>query len=223
MPLRGSGFAFHLSAPNGHVSTKVAQDAQVGTSKTYYLASVPRLRATGALCISSGGYNPLHLSCLQYLAVRDGGIVSWGANSSTHYPTLRTDVAKPLGQMSHKRDHRKPASLQSTHGQVSELVQSMGQCKVRLDETGGVQIDIRHLSIKGKVVCHNESIKEPHFSMWKRWARLAAVAGTPCTVRLAHAGRMSPARAGNRPGDMNIFSDSSAPVHLGNGRQNKKF
>ena len=64
VPLIGSGFEFHLSVAIGHVSADVAQDARVATSKTYSLASVPRLRAIGALCISSGGFNSLHLLCL---------------------------------------------------------------------------------------------------------------------------------------------------------------
>ena len=46
--------------------------------------------------------------------------------------------------------------------------------------TGGVQIDIRYLPIKGNMVCHKDSMKEPHFSKWKEWARLALVADTQC-------------------------------------------
>ena len=35
--------------------------------------------------------------------------------------------------------------------------------------TGQIQIDIRYLSIKGNMVCHNDSMKEPYFSRWKGW------------------------------------------------------
>ena len=88
--------------------------------------------------------------------------------------------------------------------------------------TGQVQIDIRYLSIKGDVVCHEDSMKEPHFSKWKEWAQLAQAAGTPCIVQLAHPGRMSPAGAGNRPADMAAICPSSVPVKLGEGWLNKK-
>ncbi|KAK3178812.1 hypothetical protein OEA41_000949 [Lepraria neglecta] len=88
--------------------------------------------------------------------------------------------------------------------------------------TGQVQIDIRYLSIKGDVVCHEDSMKEPHFSKWKEWAQLAQAAGTPCIVQLAHPGRMSPAGAGNRPADMAAICPSSVSVKLGEGWLNKK-
>ncbi|MCJ1405093.1 hypothetical protein MMC11_008319 [Xylographa trunciseda] len=81
--------------------------------------------------------------------------------------------------------------------------------------TGQVQIDIRYLSIKGDVVCHEHSLKEPHFSKWKRWAKIAQARGSPCIVQLAHPGRMSPAGAGNRPADMMPICPSSVPVKLG--------
>lgn len=81
--------------------------------------------------------------------------------------------------------------------------------------TGQVQIDIRFLSIKGDVVCHDKALREPHFSKWKQWAELAQAGGTPCLVQLAHPGRMSPARAGERPADMMPLCPSSVPVKLG--------
>ncbi|KAK5002619.1 hypothetical protein LTR60_007054 [Cryomyces antarcticus] len=62
--------------------------------------------------------------------------------------------------------------------------------------TGQVQVDIRYLSIAGDVVCHDKALEEPHFSKWKRWAKIAQSGGTPCIVQLAHPGRMSPAGAG---------------------------
>ena len=81
--------------------------------------------------------------------------------------------------------------------------------------TGQVQIDIRYLSIKGDVVCHENALQEPHFSKWKRWAQIAQANGTPCIVQLAHPGRMSPAGAGIRPVDMMPICPSSVPVKLG--------
>ena len=81
--------------------------------------------------------------------------------------------------------------------------------------TGQVQIDIRFLSIKGDVVCHEKSLDEPHISKWKRWAQIAQANGTPCIVQLAHPGRMSPAGAGNRPPEMPALCPSSVPVKLG--------
>ncbi|KAI9875447.1 MAG: hypothetical protein M1830_008461 [Pleopsidium flavum] len=81
--------------------------------------------------------------------------------------------------------------------------------------TGQVQIDIRFLSIKGDVVCHDKATEEPHFSKWKQWAKIAQAGGTPCVVQLAHPGRMSPAGAGNRPADMPALCPSSVPVKLG--------
>ena len=83
--------------------------------------------------------------------------------------------------------------------------------------TGQVQIDIRFLSIKGDVVCHDKALQEPHFSKWKQWAKLAQAGGTPCLVQLAHPGRMSPAGAGERPVDMMPLCPSSVPVKLGDG------
>ena len=50
--MRGSGFAFHLSAASGHIFTDVVKDARVTTSKAHLLASVPRLRAIGAFVFS---------------------------------------------------------------------------------------------------------------------------------------------------------------------------
>ncbi|CAF9906994.1 MAG: hypothetical protein ALECFALPRED_003037 [Alectoria fallacina] len=88
--------------------------------------------------------------------------------------------------------------------------------------TGQVQIDIRYLSIKGDVVAHKDSLKEPHFSKWKQWATISQQAGTPCIVQLAHPGRMSPAGAGERPPDMAAICPSSVPVELGEGWLNKK-
>ena len=88
--------------------------------------------------------------------------------------------------------------------------------------TGQVQIDIRYLSIEGDVVCHQDTLKEPHFSKWKKWATISQEAGTPCIVQLAHPGRMSPAGAGNRPADMAAICPSSVPVELGEGWLNKK-
>ena len=102
------------------------------------------------------------------------------------------------------------------------LYNQWANAKYGLIITGQVQIDIRYLSIKGDVVCHTDSMKEPHFSKWKEWARLAQAAGTPCIVQLAHPGRMSPAGAGNRPGDMSTICASSVPVQLGDGWLNKK-
>lgn len=87
--------------------------------------------------------------------------------------------------------------------------------------TGQVQIDIRYLSIKGDVVCHDKAFEEPHFSKWKKWAEIAQEKGTPCIVQLAHPGRMSPAGAGNRPVDMAPLCPSSVPVKLGDGWLNK--
>ncbi|MCJ1395777.1 hypothetical protein MMC18_008663 [Xylographa bjoerkii] len=81
--------------------------------------------------------------------------------------------------------------------------------------TGQVQIDIRYLSIKGDVVCHEHALEEPHFSKWKRWAQISQAKGSPCMVQLAHPGRMSPAGAGNRPADMMPICPSSVPVKLG--------
>ena len=85
-----------------------------------------------------------------------------------------------------------------------------------------MQIDIRYLSIKGDVVAHKDSLKEPHFSKWKQWATISQQAGTPCIVQLAHPGRMSPAGAGERPPDMAAICPSSVPVELGEGWLNKK-
>ncbi|MCJ1308426.1 hypothetical protein MMC25_002079 [Agyrium rufum] len=81
--------------------------------------------------------------------------------------------------------------------------------------TGQVQIDIRFLSIKGDVVCHDKSLEEPYLSKWKTWAEIAQAHGTPCIVQLAHPGRMSPAGAGVRPADMPAICPSSVPVKLG--------
>ncbi|KAK5140969.1 hypothetical protein LTR04_002779, partial [Oleoguttula sp. CCFEE 6159] len=81
--------------------------------------------------------------------------------------------------------------------------------------TGQVQVDIRYLSIAGDVVCHDKALEEPHFSKWKRWAKIAQSGGTPCIVQLAHPGRMSPAGAGVRPADMPAICPSSVPVKLG--------
>ncbi|MCJ1231147.1 hypothetical protein MMC12_007823 [Toensbergia leucococca] len=87
--------------------------------------------------------------------------------------------------------------------------------------TGQVQIDIRFLSIKGDVVCHDKALEEPYFSKWRKWAAIAQAGGTPCIVQLAHPGRMSPAGAGNRPADMAAICPSSVPVKLGEGWLNK--
>lgn len=81
--------------------------------------------------------------------------------------------------------------------------------------TGQVQVDIRFLSIAGDVVVHEDSLKEPHFGKWKRWAEVSQAQGTPTIVQLAHPGRMSPAGAGNRPADMRALCPSSVPVKLG--------
>ncbi len=81
--------------------------------------------------------------------------------------------------------------------------------------TGQVQIDIRFLSIKGDVVCHEKAMEEPHFSKWRQWAKIAQAGGTPCLVQLAHPGRMSRLGAGNRPADMATLCPSSVPVKLG--------
>ncbi|KAK0516035.1 hypothetical protein JMJ35_002069 [Cladonia borealis] len=102
------------------------------------------------------------------------------------------------------------------------LYNQWANAKYGLIITGQVQIDIRYLSIKGDVVCHNDSLREPHSSKWKEWAELAQAAGTPCIVQLAHPGRMSPAGAGNRPGDMSTICASPVPVQLGDGWLNKK-
>lgn len=81
--------------------------------------------------------------------------------------------------------------------------------------TGQVQIDIRYLSIKGDVVCHEHSLAQPHFNGWMRWAAIAQAKGTPCIVQLAHPGRMSPVGAGNRRADARPICPSSVPVQLG--------
>ncbi|MCJ1472995.1 hypothetical protein MMC13_001644, partial [Lambiella insularis] len=81
--------------------------------------------------------------------------------------------------------------------------------------TGQVQVDIRYLSIKGDVVCHEHALEQPHLSKWKRWATISQASGTPCIVQLAHPGRMSPAGAGNRPAGMMPICPSSVPVKLG--------
>ncbi|KAK4704748.1 hypothetical protein P7C70_g1462, partial [Phenoliferia sp. Uapishka_3] len=81
--------------------------------------------------------------------------------------------------------------------------------------TGQVQIDQRFLSIKGDVVIHSETLDPGHIEAWEAWARLAQSEGTPCIVQLAHPGRMSPAGAGNRPGDLEPMSASAVPVELG--------
>jgi 2,4-dienoyl-CoA reductase-like NADH-dependent reductase (Old Yellow Enzyme family) len=91
------------------------------------------------------------------------------------------------------------------------LYTQWANAKYGLIITGQVQIDIRYLSIKGDVVCHEDSLEEPRFSKWKEWAQLAQAAGTPCIVQLAHPGRMSPAGAGNRPSDMEAICASSVP------------
>ena len=87
--------------------------------------------------------------------------------------------------------------------------------------TGQVQVDIRFLSIKGDVVCHDKTLEEPHIGNWKQWAKTAQQGGTPCIVQLAHPGRMSPAGAGNRPTNMPALCPSSVPVKLGEGWLNK--
>ena len=102
------------------------------------------------------------------------------------------------------------------------LYSQWANSKYGLIITGQVQIDIRYLSIKGDVVCHKDSLKEPHFRNWKRWAEISQEAGTPCIVQLAHPGRMSPAGAGNRPAGMPAICPSSVPVELGDGWLNKK-
>ncbi len=102
------------------------------------------------------------------------------------------------------------------------LYTQWASAKYGLIVTGQVQVDIRFLSIKGDVVCHDRSLEEPHFSKWKRWAKISQANGTPCIVQLAHPGRMSPAGAGNRPADMPAICPSSVPVKLGDGWLNRK-
>ena len=102
------------------------------------------------------------------------------------------------------------------------LYTQWGHSSYGLIITGQVQVDIRFLSIKGDVVCHKDTLKEPHFSKWKRWARISQDAGTPTIVRLAHPGRMSPSGAGNRPADMPAICPSSVLVELGPDWLNKK-
>lgn len=82
--------------------------------------------------------------------------------------------------------------------------------------TGQVQVDIRFLSIKGDVVCHQASLEDPTFSKWKSSAKLAKSGGTLFIGQLAHPGRMSPMGAGNQPSDMPTHCPSSVPVELGN-------
>lgn len=103
-----------------------------------------------------------------------------------------------------------------------KLYTQWAPAKYGLIITGQVQIDIRYLSIKGDVVCHEDSLKEPHFSKWKQWAKISQEAGTPCIVQLAHPGRMSPVGAGNRPAGMAAICPSSVPVELGEGWLNKR-
>lgn len=81
--------------------------------------------------------------------------------------------------------------------------------------TGQVQVDIRFLSIAGDVVCHKDSLEEPHLSKWKKWASIPKSTGSPAIVQLAHPGRMSPAGAGMRPSTMQTLCPSSVPVKLG--------
>lgn len=102
------------------------------------------------------------------------------------------------------------------------LYTQWAHAKYGLIITEQVQIDIRYLSIKGDVVCHENSMKEPHLSKWKRWATISQEMGTPCIVQLAHPGRMSPAGAGNRPADMAPLCPSAVPVKLGEGWLNKR-
>ena len=102
------------------------------------------------------------------------------------------------------------------------LYTEWSRSKYGLIITGQVQIDIRFLSIKGDVVCHDRSLHEPHFAKWKRWAQISQANGTPCIVQLAHPGRMSPASAGNRPPDMPAICPSSVTVKLGDVWLNKK-
>jgi len=96
-----------------------------------------------------------------------------------------------------------------------ELYGTWSRSKYGLIITGQVQIDIRFLSIAGDVVCHEQSLQEPHFNKWKEWARISQSSGTPTIVQLAHPGRMSPAGAGNRPADMQPLCPSSVPVKVG--------
>lgn len=78
-----------------------------------------------------------------------------------------------------------------------------------------MQVDIRFLSIAGDVLCHGKVLKEPHFSRWKEWARIAQEDEAPCIVQLAHPEIMGPAEAGLRPVDMPALCPSSVPVKLG--------
>ncbi|KAI9817847.1 MAG: hypothetical protein M1827_000966 [Pycnora praestabilis] len=95
------------------------------------------------------------------------------------------------------------------------LYTQWARAKYGLLITGQVQVDIRFLSIKGDVVCHDKALEEQHFRSWKEWAAIAQSSGTPCLVQLAHPGRMSPAGAGNRPAGTPPLCPSSVPVHLG--------
>ena len=101
------------------------------------------------------------------------------------------------------------------------LYTQWANAKYGLIITGQVQVDIRFLSIKGDVVCHDKALEEPYIGKWRRWAEIAQQKGTPCIVQLAHPGRMSPAGAGNRPAEMAALCPSSVPVKLGDGWLNK--
>jgi len=115
-----------------------------------------------------------------------------------------------------------PPLYDSPIDKFENLYKQWAHAKYGLIVTGQVQIDIRYLSIKGDVVCHADSLNEPHLSKWKRWATISQEAGTPCIVQLAHPGRMSPTGAGNRSADMAAICPSSVPVELGNSWLDRK-
>lgn len=98
----------------------------------------------------------------------------------------------------------------------AKLYKQWAEADYGLIITGQVQIDLRFLSVQGDVVTHRDSLEEPHFGKWKRWAKIAKAGGTPCIVQLAHPGRMSRAGAGVRPQDMQTLCPSSVPLKAGN-------